>query len=61
MAFQAPKGVSEYLPPRSALFEEAREAFATSARRACYGAHGDASFTRDALSRPNGVASNLQH
>jgi histidyl-tRNA synthetase len=37
MAFQAPKGVSEYVPPRSALFEEAREAFAASARRACYG------------------------
>jgi histidyl-tRNA synthetase len=35
--FQAPKGVSEYLPPRSALFEEVREAFATAARRACYG------------------------
>jgi histidyl-tRNA synthetase len=37
MAFQAPKGVSEYVPPRSALFTEAREAFAGSARRACYG------------------------
>jgi histidyl-tRNA synthetase len=37
MAFQAPKGVSEYVPPRSALFEEVREAFANSARRACYG------------------------
>jgi histidyl-tRNA synthetase len=37
MAFQAPKGVSEYVPPRSALFTEAREAFAASARRACYG------------------------
>ena len=36
MTFQAPKGVSEYLPPRSALFEEARDAFANSARRACY-------------------------
>jgi histidyl-tRNA synthetase len=36
MSFQAPKGVSEYVPPRSALFEEAREAFAESARRACY-------------------------
>ncbi|HET9079457.1 MAG TPA: histidine--tRNA ligase [Trebonia sp.] len=36
MTFQAPKGVSEYVPPRSALFEEAREAFVTSARRACY-------------------------
>jgi histidyl-tRNA synthetase len=37
MAFQAPKGVSEYVPPRSATFEEVREAFANSARRACYG------------------------
>jgi len=36
MTFQAPKGVSEYVPPRSALFEEAREAFVNSARRACY-------------------------
>ena len=37
MTFQAPKGVSEYLPPRGALFDEVREAFAQSARRACYG------------------------
>jgi histidyl-tRNA synthetase len=37
MMFQAPKGVSEYLPPRGTLFDEAREAFAESARRACYG------------------------
>jgi histidyl-tRNA synthetase len=36
MSFQAPKGVSEYVPPRSALFTEARDAFAESARRACY-------------------------
>ncbi|HXT90322.1 MAG TPA: ATP phosphoribosyltransferase regulatory subunit, partial [Trebonia sp.] len=36
MSFQAPKGVSEYVPPRSALFEEARDAFTNSARRACY-------------------------
>ena len=36
MSFQAPKGVSEYVPPRSAVFAEAREAFAQSARRACY-------------------------
>jgi histidyl-tRNA synthetase len=36
MSFQAPKGVSEYVPPRSALFAQAREAFAESARRACY-------------------------
>ena len=37
MSFQALNGVSEYVPPRSALFEEARDAFAESARRACYG------------------------
>ena len=37
MSFQAPKGVSEYVPPRSALFDQVREAFAASARRACYG------------------------
>jgi histidyl-tRNA synthetase len=36
MSFQAPKGVSEYVPPRSALFTEARSAFTESARRACY-------------------------
>ncbi len=36
MSFQAPKGVSEYVPPRSALFEQALNAFAQSARRACY-------------------------
>jgi histidyl-tRNA synthetase len=36
MSFQAPKGVSEYVPPRSALFDEVRSAFADSARRACY-------------------------
>ncbi len=36
MTFQAPKGVSEYVPPRSALFVEARDAFAASARLACY-------------------------
>jgi histidyl-tRNA synthetase len=36
MSFQAPKGVSEYVPPRSALFTETRDAFANSARRACY-------------------------
>ncbi len=36
MSFQAPKGVSEDVPPRSALFEEARDAFTDSARRACY-------------------------
>ena len=27
MSFQAPKGVNEYVPPRGALFVEAREAF----------------------------------
>jgi histidyl-tRNA synthetase len=37
MSFQAPKGVSEYLPPRSALLLRAREAFAEAARRAGYG------------------------
>jgi histidyl-tRNA synthetase len=37
MSFQAPKGVSEYYPPRSALFEEARDAFANQAKVACYG------------------------
>ncbi|MGH3263191.1 MAG: ATP phosphoribosyltransferase regulatory subunit, partial [Trebonia sp.] len=36
MTYQAPKGVSEYVPPRSALFVAARDAFAISARRACY-------------------------
>jgi histidyl-tRNA synthetase len=37
MSFQAPKGVSEYVPPRSALYTEARDAFVESAVRACYG------------------------
>jgi histidyl-tRNA synthetase len=36
-SFQAPKGVSEFVPPRSALLVEVREAFAASTRRACYG------------------------
>jgi histidyl-tRNA synthetase len=36
MSFQAPKGVQEYVPPRSSLFAQAREAFNESARRACY-------------------------
>jgi len=49
MTFQAPKGVSEYVPPRSALFEEVREAFASSARRACYGAMETAVFEDTAL------------
>jgi histidyl-tRNA synthetase len=35
--FQAPKGVSEYVPPRSALLTAVRDAFATAATRACYG------------------------
>jgi len=37
MSFQAPKGVSEYVPPRSALMLRIRDAFADSARRAGYG------------------------
>jgi histidyl-tRNA synthetase len=49
MTFQAPKGVSEYVPPRSALFEEASEAFASSARRACYGHVETAVFEDTAL------------
>jgi histidyl-tRNA synthetase len=36
MTFQAPKGVPEYYPPRSAIFLAAREAFATTAARAGY-------------------------
>jgi histidyl-tRNA synthetase len=49
MAFQAPKGVSEYLPPRSALFGQASAAFANSARRACYGLIETAVFEDTAL------------
>ena len=49
MTFQAPKGVSEYVPPRSALFEEVLEAYASSARRACYGAMETAVFEDTAL------------
>jgi histidyl-tRNA synthetase len=49
MMFQAPKGVSEYLPPRGALFDEARAAFAASARRACYGSVETAVFEDTAL------------
>jgi histidyl-tRNA synthetase len=37
MSFQAPKGVSEYVPPRSALLLRTRNAFADAARRAGYG------------------------
>jgi len=49
MNFQAPKGVSEYLPPRGALFDEVREAFAESARRACYGRVETAVFEETSL------------
>ena len=49
MSFQAPKGVSEYVPPRSALFEDARAAFAESARRACYASVETAVFEDTAL------------
>ena len=37
MAFQAPKGVPEYLPPESAAFLAVREALSAPARRAGYG------------------------
>ncbi|MFC4533456.1 histidine--tRNA ligase [Sphaerisporangium dianthi] len=36
MSFQAPKGVPEYLPPRSATFLAARAAFAAAAENAGY-------------------------
>lgn len=36
MKYQAPKGVKEYLPPTSALFERVREALITPARLANY-------------------------
>jgi histidyl-tRNA synthetase len=36
-SFQAPKGVSEYVPPRSAAYLAARDAFAAAAGRAGYG------------------------
>jgi histidyl-tRNA synthetase len=36
-SFQAPKGVSEYVPPRSAAYLAARDAFAAAATRAGYG------------------------
>src|SRR6202522_2315040 len=49
MTFQAPKGVSEYLPPRGALFEEARAASAEPPRRACYGNVETAVFEDTAL------------
>jgi histidyl-tRNA synthetase len=49
MTFQAPKGVSEYVPPRSALFEAARGAFTESARRACYASVETAVFEDTSL------------
>jgi histidyl-tRNA synthetase len=49
MSFQAPKGVQEYVPPRSVLFQEAREAFNESARRACYAGIETAVFEDTAL------------
>jgi histidyl-tRNA synthetase len=49
MSFQAPKGVQEYVPPRSALFTEAREAFNESARRACYAPMETAVFEETSL------------
>ncbi|WP_405147626.1 histidine--tRNA ligase [Sphaerisporangium sp. NBC_01403] len=36
MSFQAPKGVPEYFPPRSAIFLAVREAFSTAAANAGY-------------------------
>src|SRR6478735_6287856 len=36
-SFRAPKGVSEYVPPRADLFYAIREAFAEQARLAGYG------------------------
>ena len=36
-SFQAPKGVSEYMPPRAALLQAIREAFAEQARLGGYG------------------------
>ena len=36
MKYQAPKGVKEYLPPESALFEQVREALTSPARLANY-------------------------
>lgn len=35
--FRAPKGVSEYVPPRGELLLRVRDEFAAAARRACYG------------------------
>ena len=49
MSFQAPRGVSEYVPPRSALFDEVRGAFAESARRACYASVETAVFEDTSL------------
>ena len=36
-SFQAPKGVSEYAPPRGTLLAAVRDSFATAATSACYG------------------------
>ena len=36
MNFQAPKGVSEYIPPRSAIFEFVREQLCAPAKSAGY-------------------------
>jgi histidyl-tRNA synthetase len=44
--FQAPKGASEYVPPRSALLAAIRDAFASAATRACYG-HIDTAVFED--------------
>jgi histidyl-tRNA synthetase len=44
--FQAPKGVSEYVPPRSVLLAAIRDAFASAATRACYG-HIDTAVFED--------------
>jgi histidyl-tRNA synthetase len=44
--FQAPKGVSEYVPPRSALLAAVRNAFTASATTACYG-HIDTAVFED--------------
>jgi histidyl-tRNA synthetase len=46
MSFQAPRGISEYVPPRGTTFEAAREAFSDSARRACY-AHVETAVFED--------------
>ncbi|QXJ20090.1 histidine--tRNA ligase [Actinomadura graeca] len=50
-SFQAPKGVSEYVPPRADLFFAIREAFAEQARLAGYGYLELAVFEDTALFR----------